>query len=93
MKSYSDGRNGAFPSVGVGLHRLFYDARLCDDGRMFTPSEAPADPLIALQLQVARRADQLATSLADRSVLNLSCWLQAEEEVLRAFRAPADQAA
>lgn len=60
---------------------------------MTTTSELFTDSLIALQLQVARRADQLATSLADRSTLNLSCWLQAEEEILRAFRAPADQAA
>ena len=60
---------------------------------MTTPAELSSDTLIALQLQVARRADQLATSLSNRSGLNLSCWLQAEEEILQPFRTPADQAA
>ncbi len=44
------------------------------------------DPLAELQLRVARRADQLATARRDRSLLNLPCWLQAEEEILGSMR-------
>jgi hypothetical protein len=47
------------------------------------------DPLTALQLQVARRADELAAAGQRRSLLNLSCWLQAEEEILSWLRGPA----
>jgi len=54
---------------------------------MFTPSSF--DPLTTLQLQIARRADELATSRERRSALNLSCWLQAEEEMLACLRGPA----
>jgi hypothetical protein len=49
-------------------------------------SPQDTDFLTELQLQVARRADQLAAILSYRTSLNLPCWLQAEEEVLGALR-------
>lgn len=49
------------------------------------------DPLTTLQLQVARRADELAASGQRRSTLNLSCWLQAEEEMLVSLRGPVSE--
>jgi hypothetical protein len=54
---------------------------------MAAPTES-IDPLTELQLQVARRADQIAASRSDRTLLNLPCWLRAEEEILEAFRNP-----
>lgn len=42
------------------------------------------DPLVQLQLEVARRADELANHGTTRTSLNLHCWLQAEHEVLGA---------
>ncbi|HWA28502.1 MAG TPA: hypothetical protein VG734_22825 [Lacunisphaera sp.] len=49
---------------------------------METPTGAPVDPLVLLQLRVARRADALASQLRHGQVsLNLPCWLKAEEEV------------
>lgn len=51
-----------------------------------TPHELDKDTLSELQLQVARRADELAASLQAKSSLNLPCWFQAEEEILGAFR-------
>jgi hypothetical protein len=38
-----------------------------------------ADPLLDLELQIARRADELAKERA--SGLNLHCWLLAEREI------------
>lgn len=38
--------------------------------------------LMAIQLRVARRADELARSGMAPGVLKLSCWLQAEQEIL-----------
>jgi hypothetical protein len=46
-------------------------------------------PLVELQFQVARRADELSATRADRTPLNLACWLQAEEEILASFRGEA----
>lgn len=40
------------------------------------------EPLTDLELQIARRADELAATRIDRSSLNLVCWLQAEQEIL-----------
>ena len=40
------------------------------------------EPLAELELQIARRADELAATRLDRSSLNLVCWLQAEQEIL-----------
>jgi hypothetical protein len=48
---------------------------------MATTSE-PGDPLLELQLQVARRADVLVASSPEKTPLNFRCWFQAEEEVL-----------
>lgn len=46
------------------------------------PAGDPADPLVLLQLRVARRADTLASILGGKPhSLNLTCWLKAEEEV------------
>jgi hypothetical protein len=46
------------------------------------PAGDPADPLVLLELRVARRADIIASLLDNKSLsLNLSCWLKAEEEV------------
>ncbi len=42
----------------------------------------PADVLLTLQLQVARRADELVRTRAEGAGLNLYCWLLAESEVL-----------
>src|SRR5882757_9251960 len=49
---------------------------------METPPSLPSDPLVALQLQVARRADELAAARAVHTAFNLPCWLQAEQEIL-----------
>ena len=40
------------------------------------------DALVALQLRVARRADELARLRKTEASLNLHCWLLAEAEVL-----------
>jgi hypothetical protein len=42
-----------------------------------------ADPLLDLEMRVARRADELARAHAAQTSLNLHCWLVAEAEVLR----------
>lgn len=41
-----------------------------------------SDALFALQIRVARRADELARAQAPGSGLNLVCWLVAEAEIL-----------
>lgn len=41
----------------------------------------PSEPLAELELQIARRADELAATRVARSSLNLVCWLQAEQEI------------
>jgi hypothetical protein len=46
-----------------------------------------ADPLLQLELRIARRADELARTAAVRTALNLRHWLQAEEEILHRFLA------
>lgn len=50
------------------------------------PQQMKAAPglesLAELELQIARRADELAATRIDRSSLNLVCWLQAEQEIL-----------
>ncbi|HWA24658.1 MAG TPA: hypothetical protein VG734_03210 [Lacunisphaera sp.] len=38
--------------------------------------------LTALQVQVARRADELVKAGASSTELKLACWLQAEHEIL-----------
>jgi hypothetical protein len=40
------------------------------------------EPLADLELQIARRADELAATRVNRSSLNLVCWLEAEQEIL-----------
>ena len=50
----------------------------CPDQATLTPS---SEPLADLELQIARRADELAATRVDRSSLNLVCWLQAEHEI------------
>jgi hypothetical protein len=47
-----------------------------------SPVPASLEPLADLELQIARRADELAATRLDRSSLNLVCWLQAEQEIL-----------
>jgi hypothetical protein len=42
------------------------------------------DPLVDVQLQVARRADELAARPGMGTSLNLHCWLLAEREILGA---------
>lgn len=44
--------------------------------------DATLEPLNELELQIARRADELAATRVARSSLNLVCWLQAEQELL-----------
>jgi hypothetical protein len=51
------------------------------------PAQIAADPLLQLELRIARRADELARSAAARTALNLRHWLQAEEEILHRFLA------
>lgn len=48
-----------------------------------SPSSPEADPLLDLEIRVARRADELAQAHTMRTGLNLHCWLVAEAEVLR----------
>ena len=45
------------------------------------PAKPPADPLLELQLRVARRADEIARSQSS-SPESSHCWLLAETEVL-----------
>jgi len=63
--------------------------------KMETPAGDPVDPLVLLQLRVARRADRLAAAVAKGTrSLNLSCWIKAEEEVFGcavALSIPPDQ--
>jgi hypothetical protein len=40
------------------------------------------DPLVELEAQIARRADEIAATVSSRTPLNMGCWLQAEQEVL-----------
>ena len=40
------------------------------------------DTLVDLETQIARRADEIAATVASRTPLNLYRWLQAEQEVL-----------
>jgi hypothetical protein len=40
------------------------------------------EPLVNLELQIARRADELAATRVNHSSLNLFCWLHAEQEIL-----------
>lgn len=59
-----------------------------------TSSSVPeADPLLDLEMRVARRADELARSQAMPTGLNLHCWLVAEAEVLRQHAAKLTAAA
>lgn len=51
-----------------------------DDAGPFTAS--PSDLLTDLELQVARRADELARVRPNATTLNLHCWLLAEAEIL-----------
>lgn len=51
----------------------------CTQQMKATPS---LESLAELELQIARRADELAATRVDRSSLNLVCWLQAEQEIL-----------
>ena len=44
--------------------------------------ETSLEPLTELELQIARRADELAATRLERSALNLACWLEAEQEIL-----------
>jgi hypothetical protein len=47
------------------------------------PSAEPTpDPLLRLELDIARRADEIARESRLGSSLNLHCWLVAETEVL-----------
>jgi hypothetical protein len=48
-----------------------------------SPARAGADALLALQLKIARRADEFARESPRQSALNLQYWLMAEAEVLR----------
>lgn len=50
------------------------------------PDQAEPDALAALQVRIARRADEIAAVLPGRTPLNLYCWLQAEQEILAAMR-------
>lgn len=50
------------------------------------------DPLLELQLRVARRADELARVRFVPTDLNLHCWLQAEEEILGSDPPPCAEA-
>jgi len=45
--------------------------------------EIETDPLIELELRVARRADELARSAITQTSINLRHWLQAEQEILQ----------
>ena len=49
---------------------------------------APNDDLLHLQLEIARRADQLARTRGAQFTgkTDLSCWLEAEREVLSSTR-------
>ncbi len=40
------------------------------------------DPLLEVELKIARRADEFARHIRPQSPLNLHCWLLAEAEVL-----------
>lgn len=46
------------------------------------PTYADGDQLLAWQLQVARRADELARTKAAGTAFALHCWLLAEIEVM-----------
>lgn len=53
-----------------------------------TSSESGYETLTELQMQVARRADELAQQRPRGNSLNLHCWLLAEMEILgQAFAA------
>jgi hypothetical protein len=41
----------------------------------------PQDALFALELEIARKADELVRRREGRDSLNLQCWLMAEAEV------------
>jgi hypothetical protein len=57
-----------------------------------TSSEIGYNTLTELQIQVARRADELALQRPRGNSLNLHCWLVAEMEILgQAFSSPAPQ--
>jgi len=43
---------------------------------------ATPDPLLDLELRVARRADELARIQVQNTALNLHCWLCAEQEIM-----------
>jgi hypothetical protein len=45
-------------------------------------TELPTDELSLLELDIARRADEIARDRQIESSLNLHCWLVAETEVL-----------
>jgi hypothetical protein len=51
---------------------------------MIAPNETGGeDGLLALQSQVARKADELARTQIDGAHLHLHCWLLAEREIFR----------
>jgi hypothetical protein len=56
-------------------------------------SPEEADPLLDLEMRVARRADELARANTLSTGLNLHCWLVAEAEVLRQHAMKLTQAA
>jgi len=46
-------------------------------------SDPGVDELTALELRVARRADEIAGGAGGAAALKLHCWLLAEQEILR----------
>lgn len=54
--------------------------------------EETSDALLALELKIARRADELVRLRGGGSDLNLYCWMLAEAEILGVVHAPPPQA-
>ena len=57
-------------------------ARFCSHFMTLDSSVGTIDPLLDLELRVARRADELARIQVENTALNLHCWLCAEQEIM-----------
>lgn len=75
--------NSSFHRVGWGMVMAIKRSTPQDD-ELDQSVGIAVDPLLDLELRVARRADELARDLPQATQLNLHCWLCAEREVFGA---------
>lgn len=63
------------------LGTFLFHMRLSSEASMYPSTELPVDILSQLELQIARRADEIARDRQAESSISLDCWLLAETEV------------